>query len=114
MAERDFQRDDRRAAGVSHLEGASCAPACRVCAILAPASAAPQCLRPVPLLARVSPGIDCEGVREALQAVFRAEKKAYAFFTDALRRIPGGDVKVLFEELRQEEIEHERLVLAAL
>jgi rubrerythrin len=53
-------------------------------------------------------------VREALQAAFRAEKKAYAFFSDALRRIPGGDVKVLFEELRQEEIEHQRLVLAEL
>ena len=52
--------------------------------------------------------------RQALQAAFRAEKKAYAFFTDALPRVSEPTVKALFEELRGEEITHQRLVLAEL
>ena len=52
--------------------------------------------------------------REALQAAFRAEKKAYAFFNEALPRVREPGVKALFEELRAEEIEHQRLVLAEL
>jgi rubrerythrin len=52
--------------------------------------------------------------REALQAAFRAEKKAYAFFNEALPRVRDSRVKALFEELRAEEIEHQRLVLAEL
>ncbi len=52
--------------------------------------------------------------REALQAAFRSEKKAYAFFSDALPRVSDAGVKQLFEELRGEEIEHQRLVLAEL
>ena len=52
--------------------------------------------------------------REALQAAFRAEKKAYAFFNEALPRVREPQVKALFEELRAEEIQHQRLVLAEL
>ena len=52
--------------------------------------------------------------RQALQAAFRAEKKAYAFFTDALPRVKEPTVKSLFEELRGEEILHQKLVLAEL
>ncbi|MGZ6124987.1 MAG: ferritin family protein [Myxococcales bacterium] len=52
--------------------------------------------------------------REALQAAFRAEKKAYAFFNEALPRVHEPQVKALFEELRGEEIQHQRLVLAEL
>ncbi len=52
--------------------------------------------------------------REALQAAFRAEKKAYAFFNEALPRVREPGVKALFEELRAEEIQHQRLVLAEL
>jgi rubrerythrin len=52
--------------------------------------------------------------REALQAAFRAEKKAYAFFNEALPRVREPQVKALFEELRGEEIQHQRLVLAEL
>lgn len=52
--------------------------------------------------------------RQALQAAFRSEKKAYAFFTEALPRVSDAGVKQLFEELRGEEIEHQRLVLAEL
>ena len=52
--------------------------------------------------------------RQALQAAFRSEKKAYAFFTEALPRVTEPTVKTLFEELRAEEIQHQKLVLAEL
>ena len=52
--------------------------------------------------------------RQALQAAFRAEKKAYTFFTEALPNVDEAAVKKLFEELRGEEIQHQKLVLAEL
>lgn len=52
--------------------------------------------------------------REALQAAFRAEKKAYAFFVQALPQIQDAKVRELFDELRGEEIAHQQLVLAEL
>lgn len=52
--------------------------------------------------------------REALQAAFRSEKKAYVFFNQALVRVGDPGVRKLFEELRGEEVEHQRLVLAEL
>jgi rubrerythrin len=52
--------------------------------------------------------------REALQAAFRAEKKAYAFFNEAIPRISDPTVKRLFEELRGEEVQHQDLVLMQL
>jgi erythrin-vacuolar iron transport family protein len=52
--------------------------------------------------------------REALRVAFGAEKKAYAFFAEALPRILHPSVKVLFAELRDEEVHHQNLVLAQL
>lgn len=52
--------------------------------------------------------------REALQAAFRAEKKAYTFFVQALVHIGEPSVRALFEELKQEEISHQKLVMAEL
>ena len=52
--------------------------------------------------------------REALQAAFRAEKKAYTFFVQALIYITDPTVRALFDELRREEVAHQQLVLAAL
>lgn len=52
--------------------------------------------------------------REALQAAYRAEKKAYAFFNEAIPRISDPEVKKLFEELRGEEVQHQTLVLIEL
>ncbi len=49
-------------------------------------------------------------VQEALELALEAETKAYEFFDQALPRISDSDVKELFEELRQEEIEHQDLV----
>jgi rubrerythrin len=46
----------------------------------------------------------------ALQAAFRCEVKAHDFFVAALPRIQDPGVKALFEELRDEEVEHQRLV----
>lgn len=48
--------------------------------------------------------------REAMQAALVSETKAHDFFVAALPRIQDADVRRLFEELREEEIEHLELV----
>lgn len=48
--------------------------------------------------------------RQALEVALRCEEKAYAFFDAALPRLTEPDVRSLFEELREEEIEHQTLV----
>ncbi len=52
--------------------------------------------------------------REALNVALRAEKKAQEFFAAALPHVRDAEAKALFEELRQEEVEHQRLVEAEL
>jgi rubrerythrin len=52
--------------------------------------------------------------RQALEVALRAEQKAHAFFVAALPNIVDPQVKKLFEELRDEEVEHQRLVEAEL
>ncbi|MFO0555650.1 MAG: ferritin family protein [Polyangiaceae bacterium] len=49
-------------------------------------------------------------VREALHASLRSEEKAHQFFVSALEHVTDAEVKVLFEELRGEELEHVRLL----
>jgi rubrerythrin len=49
-------------------------------------------------------------VRQALELALAAETKAYEFFDRALPQISDEDVKKLFAELRQEEVEHQELV----
>ena len=49
-------------------------------------------------------------VRAALLAALRSEQKAHDFFAKALPRITDSDVKALFSELRDEEVEHQELV----
>lgn len=49
-------------------------------------------------------------VEEALDLAKDAESKAYEFFDKALPQIDNDDVRELFVELRQEEIEHIDLV----
>lgn len=51
-------------------------------------------------------------VRAALAAALRAEEKAHAFFVAALPAITDAQVRALFEELCEEEVEHQRLVRA--
>jgi len=52
--------------------------------------------------------------REALRVAFRAEEKAWAFFVEAAPRVGDEGVKELFAELQNEEVHHQRLVLAEL
>jgi len=53
-------------------------------------------------------------VRAALAAALRSEEKAHAFFVSALPAIGDAEVRALFEELREEEIEHQGLVRSEL
>ncbi len=48
--------------------------------------------------------------RQAMQAALLSEEKAHAFFVAALPQIQDAEVKALFEELRDEEVEHQKLV----
>jgi rubrerythrin len=49
-------------------------------------------------------------VQEALDLAMEAETKAYEFFDQALPQIEDSEVRELFAELREEEIEHINLV----
>jgi rubrerythrin len=49
---------------------------------------------------------------KAYQLALSSEKKAFAFYDQALRRVNQPDVKALFEELRDEEAEHVRMIEA--
>lgn len=48
--------------------------------------------------------------RQAMQAALVSERKAHAFFVEALPRIHDPKVHELFEELRDEEVYHQNLV----
>ncbi len=48
--------------------------------------------------------------RQAMEVALSSEEKAHAFFDDALPHVRDPHVRALFEELRQEEEEHIRLV----
>lgn len=52
--------------------------------------------------------------RQALEVALRAEQKAHAFFVAALPQVRDAEVRTLFEHLRDEEVEHERMVNAEL
>ena len=52
--------------------------------------------------------------REAMQVAMAAEVKAHDFFAAALPHVSDPDVKALFEELRDEEIEHQTMVSQAM
>jgi len=52
--------------------------------------------------------------RQAMGAALRSEQKARAFFEGALPAVQDADVRALFQELREEEVEHEALVKAEL
>ena len=47
---------------------------------------------------------------KAYQVALMSEKKAFAFYDQALRWVTQPDVKALFEELRDEEAEHVQLL----
>jgi rubrerythrin len=50
------------------------------------------------------------GVREAMELALGAEHRAHEFYASAIPGIENPDVRAFFEELRQEEAEHEALL----
>lgn len=52
--------------------------------------------------------------RKAMKAALASEVKAHAFFVAALPALKDAKVRALFEELRDEEVEHQDLVKAEL
>jgi rubrerythrin len=48
--------------------------------------------------------------REALEVALGAERKAQAFFAEAVKHVTDPEVRRLFAQLREEEVLHERLV----
>jgi rubrerythrin len=52
--------------------------------------------------------------REALEVALESERKAQAFFAEAVKHVTDPDVRQLFGQLREEEVLHEKLVAAEL
>jgi erythrin-vacuolar iron transport family protein len=48
--------------------------------------------------------------RQAMMVALESEHKAHAFFVEALPHVKDSQVRALFEELRDEEVEHARLL----
>jgi hypothetical protein len=48
---------------------------------------------------------------KAYQLALYSEQKAFAFYDEALDHIEQADVRALFEELREEEAEHVRMLV---
>jgi rubrerythrin len=53
-------------------------------------------------------------VRQAMLTALSSEEKAHAYFVEALPRLSDPEVRALFRELRDEEIEHQNLIKAEL
>ena len=49
-------------------------------------------------------------IQQALKVAMAAEKKAFDFFDQALPQVDDPEVRELFTELRQEEVEHMQMV----
>jgi rubrerythrin len=49
-------------------------------------------------------------VRHAMETALRCEEKAHAFFVEALRHIHEPQVRALLVELRDEEVDHQRMI----
>ncbi|MCE9614665.1 MAG: ferritin family protein [Lentisphaerae bacterium] len=49
-------------------------------------------------------------LRQALDVALKAEVRAYRFFADALKHVRDPQVRELFTELRDEEVEHQQMV----
>lgn len=50
----------------------------------------------------------------ALQLALSSEQKAWSFYNDALEHVTDPDIRKLFEELRDEELEHIQMVEQAI
>lgn len=54
------------------------------------------------------------GVRQAMELALAGEVRAFRFYDSALPHLADPDVKAFFEELREEEVEHQALLRARL
>jgi rubrerythrin len=54
------------------------------------------------------------GPRQAMEVALESEEKAHDFFASALRHVKNPKVKKLFQELRDEELQHQKYVKKAL
>jgi rubrerythrin len=52
--------------------------------------------------------------RQAMRVALEAEIKAHDYFAAALEHVTNADVRALFAELRDEEVEHQQMVRAAM
>lgn len=52
------------------------------------------------------------GVREAMEVALRAERRAWEFYDRAIPELADPDVRSFFEELREEEVEHQEMLRA--
>jgi len=52
--------------------------------------------------------------RQAMEVALESEVKAHSFFAAALQFVKDHEVRILFEELRDEETEHQQLVKAVM
>jgi erythrin-vacuolar iron transport family protein len=50
--------------------------------------------------------------REAMETALRAEKRAHEFYAGAIPHIVDSDVRAFFQELAQEEVEHQEMLQA--
>ena len=48
--------------------------------------------------------------REAMQVALQAEVRAYEFYASAIPYVKDPDVRAFFEELKQEEVEHQEAI----
>jgi rubrerythrin len=51
-------------------------------------------------------------VHEALEVALESERKAYRFYDRALQQVEDADVRLLFEDLREQEVQHQQQILA--
>jgi rubrerythrin len=49
-------------------------------------------------------------VRQAVEVALRAEERAWEFYDQAIPHVQDPEVRAFFEELRAEEVEHQRLL----
>jgi rubrerythrin len=54
------------------------------------------------------------GPRQALEVALESEQKAHDFFAGALPHVKNLEVQALFQELRDEELQHQRYIKKAL
>ncbi len=49
-------------------------------------------------------------LRQAMEVALQSEVKAHDFFANALLHVSDPEVRALFDELREDELEHSNLI----